>query len=137
VFKQRGFTMIELLVVLVILGLTSALVLPKFPAIYERFKGKAEEDKFYQSLSVLSLRAYTQQTQLVLDEKSVRTLLDLPASWQITIANPIIYKSNGICLGGKVGLSVNGVSREISLRTPYCDPSRESVTNIARESVSE
>jgi prepilin-type N-terminal cleavage/methylation domain-containing protein len=136
-FKQRGFTMIELLVVLVILGLTSALVLPKFPAIYERFKGRAEEDKFYQSLSVLSLRAYTQQTQLVLDEKTVRHLLDLPESWHITIANPIIYKSNGICLGGKVGLSVNGVARQIPLAPPYCDPSRVPLANSAQESARE
>jgi len=137
VFKQPGFTMIELLVVLVILGLTSALVLPKFPAIYEHFKGRAEEDKFFQSLAVLNLRAYTQQTQLVLDEHSVRTLLDLPESWQVTIEKPIVYKSNGICLGGKVGLSVNGVAREISLLAPYCDPSRAALTNISRESVSD
>jgi prepilin-type N-terminal cleavage/methylation domain-containing protein len=134
VFKQPGFTMIELLVVLVILGLTSALVLPKFPAIYERFKGKAEEDKFYQSLSVLSLRAYTQQAQLVLDKNSVRNLLDLPESWQITIDNPIIYKASGVCLGGKVGLSVNGVAREILLRPPYCDPSHAALMNITQGS---
>lgn len=136
-FKQRGFTMIELLVVLVILGLTSALVLPKFPAIYERFKGKAEEDKFYQSLSVLSLRAYTQQTQLVLDEKSVRTLLDLPEAWQITIEKPIVYQVNGICLGGSVGLSVNGIARQISLKAPYCDPSRAALANLSQESARE
>lgn len=123
-FKQRGFTMIELLVVFVILGLTSALVLPKFPAIYERFKGKAEEDKFYQSLSVLSLRAYTQQTELVLDEKTAGKLLDLPGSWQVTIDQPIIYKSNGVCLGGKVSLSINAIDRDITLLPPYCDPSR-------------
>jgi general secretion pathway protein G len=137
VFKQRGFTMIELLVVLVILGLTSALVLPKFPSIYERFKGKAEEDKFYQSLSVLNLRAYTQQTQLVLDEHSVRTLLDLPESWEVTIKSPVVYKANGICLGGKLGLSVNGVAREIVLIPPYCEPSRVSLANTLRESASE
>ena len=136
-FKQRGFTMIELLVVLVILGLTSALVLPKFPAIYERFKGKAEEDKFYQSLSVLSLGAYTQQTELVLDEKTAGKLLDLPESWQITIDKPIIYKSNGVCLGGIVGLSVNGIGRDITLNPPYCDPSRESLAAHSEESTRE
>lgn len=122
--NKRGFTMIELLVVLVILGLTSALVLPKFPSIYERFKGKAEEDKFYQSLSVLSLRAYTKQTQIILDEKTASSLLELPESWEVIIRQPIIYKANGICLGGKVSLNVNGVVRNILLESPYCDPSR-------------
>lgn len=133
---KRGFTMIELLVVLVILGLTSALVLPKFPAIYERFKGKAEEDKFYQSLSVLSLRAYTKQTQIILDEKTAASILDLPEAWEVIIKQPIIYHANGICRGGQVGLTVNGVVRNIVLEPPYCDPSRiatRSVEVVGRE----
>ena len=119
---RGGFTLIEMLVVLVILGLTSALVLPKFPAIYEKFKSKSELETFSQSLAVLPLQAYTKQQTIVLNQASANELLKLPSEWEIQIPQPIIYKANGVCLGGELSYTVKGQSTAITLIPPYCEP---------------
>jgi general secretion pathway protein G len=120
--QHRGFTLIELLVVLVILALTSALVLPKFPAIYERFQSRGEQDQFFHSLASLPLKAYTQQRAFTLDSQSASELLEIPADWQLEITSPLIYKANGVCLGGDLRYTLKGITRELHLLPPYCDP---------------
>ena len=120
---RKGFTLIEMLVVLVILGLTSALVLPKFPAIYDRFKSKSELEKFSQSLAVLPLQAYTKQQTITLNQSSANKILELPSAWEIEIPQPIIYKANGVCLGGELSYKIKGQITLIKLVPPYCEPS--------------
>jgi len=122
--QRKGFTLIEILVVLILLGLTSALVLPKFPAIYERFKSRAEQDNFFQGLSTLSLKAYTQQKTIILNQASASELLEVPSSWELRIENPIIYKPNGLCLGGDMSYIAKGITTAIRLAPPYCEARR-------------
>jgi prepilin-type N-terminal cleavage/methylation domain-containing protein len=122
--QRKGFTLVEVLVVLILLGLTSALVLPKFPAIYDRFKSRAEQDAFFQSLGALPLKAYTQQQAITLNQTTAPQLLELPSGWKLTIENPIIYKPNGVCLGGALSYTSKGISIPIELTPPYCEASR-------------
>lgn len=121
---RKGFTLVEVLVVLILLGLTSALVLPKFPAIYDRFKSRAEQDAFFQSLAGLSLKAYSQQKSFVLDQSSVAQLVELPTGWQVRIPKPIAYKANGVCLGGELTYTAKGISTRVKLVPPYCEAAR-------------
>lgn len=122
--QRKGFTLIEILVVLILLGLTSALVLPKFPAIYERFKSRAEQDNFFQGLGALNLKAYTQQKTIILNETSARELLEIPDGWELNIEIPIVYKPNGLCLGGKLSYTAKGITTPIKLVPPYCEAKR-------------
>lgn len=122
--QRNGFTLVEVLVVLILLGLTSALVLPKFPAIYERFKSRAEQDAFFQGLGVLTLKAYTQQQTIILSQDSAPQLLELPPGWQLHIDKPIVYKANGVCLGGSLSYIAKGITTQIKLAPPYCEAVR-------------
>lgn len=122
--QRNGFTLVEVLVVLILLGLTSALVLPKFPAIYERFKSRAEQDAFFQGLGVLPLKAYTQQQTITLSQATAPQLLELPRGWQVRIEKPIVYKANGVCLGGGLSYVAKGISTQIKLAPPYCEAAR-------------
>lgn len=122
--QRKGFTLIEILVVLILLGLTSALVLPKFPAIYDRFKSRAEQDNFFQGLSVLSLKAYTEQKTIILNETSAPELLEIPNGWELNIEAPIIYKPNGLCLGGDLSYIAKGIKTPIKLAPPHCEARR-------------
>jgi prepilin-type N-terminal cleavage/methylation domain-containing protein len=124
IHRRNGFTLVEVLVVLILLGLTSALVLPKFPAIYERFKSRGEQDAFFQSLGVLSLKAYTGQKNIILDQSSATQLLELPSGWTLQIPKPIVYKSNGVCLGGELTYSAKGIDTRIKLVPPHCEATR-------------
>lgn len=122
--QRNGFTLVEVLVVLILLGLTSALVLPKFPAIYDRFKSRAEQDAFFQGLGVLPLKAYTQQQTISLTQESASQLLEVPSGWTLLIEKPIVYKPNGVCLGGSLSYKAKGISVPIKLTPPYCEASR-------------
>ncbi|WP_229838050.1 prepilin-type N-terminal cleavage/methylation domain-containing protein [Cellvibrio zantedeschiae] len=122
--QRNGFTLVEVLVVLILLGLTSALVLPKFPAIYERFKSRSEQDAFFQSLGTLPLKAYTTQKNIVLDQANALQLIELPSGWTLRIPKPIIYKANGVCLGGELTYTAKGIHTRIKLAPPYCEAVR-------------
>ncbi len=63
---QRGFTLLEMLVILFIVGVVSAVALPQLPLMADRFDFALKRQSFEQELSGLAYRAYSEKSYFVL-----------------------------------------------------------------------
>ncbi|HCX15176.1 MAG TPA: hypothetical protein DGZ24_07660 [Rhodospirillaceae bacterium] len=66
VFSTQGFTLLEILVVLFIVGLTSAVVLPRLPLVADSLDFALKRQSFEQNLSGLAYQAYTNGQNFIL-----------------------------------------------------------------------
>lgn len=62
----RGFTLFEILIVLAIIGMTSAIVIPRLGTMASSFAFAADRDNLEQTLSGLAYRAFRENGDLVL-----------------------------------------------------------------------
>lgn len=80
--RGRGFTLLEVLVVLSIVGLLSALSLPQFSVIRDRLEFTLGRESFERELSGLSYRALSGGRPLVLSGQYPRKPQDdVPGGW--------------------------------------------------------
>lgn len=124
--KIRGFTLLELLVVLVLMGLLASVVLPRMSQVYDRILAAFELEDVRLALSRIPLQAYLSNSPFELKELPLsgeRVLsIQIPEGWQITTETPIIYQANGICLGGVVTAHYGEMQYQLQLEAPRCIP---------------
>jgi prepilin-type N-terminal cleavage/methylation domain-containing protein len=106
---QRGFTLLELLVVLALVALVAGLVAPvasnAMVAARERAV-LAELNALLEGLPVRSFRAGTAQSY---SGEALRQLLpDMPAGWSVDLVAPLRYSDSGVASGGVVRLLAPG-----------------------------
>lgn len=127
----NGFTLLEMLVVLAVLGLLAALAFPALGTAWDRARFAFGRDTIERELDLLPLRAYTQARRLVLDypegappegagAESVR--LPLPEGWTLATQAPIVFTETGVCLGGEVAVALGGERYTYRLEAPRCRP---------------
>lgn len=114
---QRGFTLLELLVVLVLVGMIAGMVGPRFIDLADRLRHRNEWQTLQQRVNGLPM-----EIQLIGRPMALQELpLILPAGWQLKTERPVRYLSNGVCLGGQLQLlQGDEVKRRIALTPPYC-----------------
>jgi general secretion pathway protein G len=132
----RGFSLLELLVVLVILGGITGLAMPNLVRLYESVTTAVERDSILDQLSNMGRIALLNQQAYLLDDSRFSSdsdqednitadyppyALELPPGWDIELEKPIIVRANGVCMGGTVSLLYDGEQRfETELQPPYC-----------------
>lgn len=123
---SRGFTLLELMVVLVLMGLLASVVLPRMSKLYDRTQAAFELEDIRLALARIPLQAFTanvryELTKLPSDTNQSLTI-SLPDGWTIQAASPVIYQANGICLGGDLVAAYGDVKYEFALLPPNCVP---------------
>lgn len=117
--QNRGFTLLELLVVLTLIGLIAGMVGPRFIDMAERMRDRNEWLQLQQLINELPIDA--QQTSKIIEIGPKGSALPLPKGWGLRATRPIRYLANGICLGGELLVLREGeIARRVQLDAPYC-----------------
>lgn len=130
VHPVNGFTLIEILVVLVIMGLLAGMTLPRLYDASRRYEIAAQRDAILLEITNLNYRAYTagQAIELLARNDQGNTAaypFALPQHWRLEIPQAIRYSFNGICSGGRITLIDPDNQREdFQLAPPLCRVNR-------------
>jgi len=146
---QKGFTLLEMLTVLFVIGLAASLAVPNFSLLFDRLKFSNERDEIFRIINTLPYKALSQNQDFVLIEESIKggninqnqkkiteidniiespfrsvnlTPLELnfPDGWKLKIPQPIFYRASGFCGGGSITLEVGSLEYSFILESPYC-----------------
>lgn len=98
----RGFTLLELLVVLAIVGLSAGIMVPALSRAVDAAQERAWTQELGAALAALPLKAFHGGQPLQLDAGAVRALLpdQLPPGAEITLLEPLRYSAMGMARGG-------------------------------------
>ncbi|MDD5123596.1 prepilin-type N-terminal cleavage/methylation domain-containing protein [Methylovulum sp.] len=126
---MRGYTLLELLVVLLLLALVTGLIMPRLSNLYESAVRAFQREDLLQQISGLGYQAYQQgktwRLGEVEDEKKNAELeppLTAPEGWTISAGSPIDYYPNGVCTGGIITLQQGPFNQQWHLKPPLCQP---------------
>ena len=123
-----GFTLLELLVVMAVIGLLAAVVTPNLQRLVGSFDRATRRDGLIADVAALSYRAYAIGQSFELADGGFAELLRdgnpvlaVPQGWRVEVVAPIRFGFNGRCSGGQVTLVAPDGARELlSLAAPAC-----------------
>ena len=134
--RAGGFTLLELIVVLALVGLVTVLAAPNLQRLYEGFTRKAEQGRILNQIAGLGREAMLRERAYAvygIGSDSGQTegggrvsgfesyALDVPEGWELRVDRPLLVRANGVCLGATMTLVYRGATAaRVVLEAPYC-----------------
>lgn len=123
----RGFTLLELVVVLALLGLATALVAPSGFRMIESWRRATEVDASLQAIAALGANAANtgRATELGPGEVESDARLGMPPGWVVHLDTPLRIQANGACSTAQGRIrGPGGYELPFETRAPFCTPHR-------------
>lgn len=99
---HRGFTLLELLLVLALVGLLTALVAPRLATWVDGARSRAALDAIRTRLEAERSLAFHEGRPREVNAANAGR--ELPAGWRLELARPLIWEANGMARGGRLRL---------------------------------
>lgn len=103
----KGFSLIELLVVLVIMGLAGGMVVPKLVKIYTRTMERSQLNVFAGQLESLRIEAWKTGRSYYLAAGGGENWPSLPSGWEAKELPALRLLANGVTNGGQLVLQAS------------------------------
>jgi prepilin-type N-terminal cleavage/methylation domain-containing protein len=123
--RRRGFTLLEMIVVLAILGLATALVAPAALRGIDSWRRQSELDSLLDQIRALPGNARARGKPIMLNDEVLKAKdapLRIAGDWTLGVPVPWAISANGVCEGGEVTIGNNYGKRTIAIAAPFCDP---------------
>lgn len=123
--RRDGFTLLEMIVVLAILGLATALVAPSMLRGIDSWRRAAAMDVLLDQVRALPGNARAAGKPIVIDAAtlaSAKPPLRIEADWSLSNDKPWRVSANGVCENGEVKVANRYGERTIRVSAPFCDP---------------
>jgi type II secretory pathway pseudopilin PulG len=120
--RMAGYTLMELLVILALIGLLASVTLPRLHSGYQSAQRAFEREDVAAQLAALGYRAARERREISLEDAPAQGLLQLPEGWRLTPEAPVIYRANGTCAGGTVSVRIEERYQTWKLEPPWCQP---------------
>lgn len=132
---QTGFTLLEMVVVMVLLGLVSSLTLPAMQRWHAGLVARSEASAIVEALQVAAFEAGVQRRSMRLDRASFAepapdktaapdsslVRVQLPSGWKVGRTVTAIFGADGLCKPGLAALrSASGTAMIFHVHGPLC-----------------
>ncbi len=133
---QSGYSLIEILIVLVIISGIGAIAGPPMAHLYDRIAFSLAREDVEREIANLPMQARlagqtltlrdqpkkkdagSEKLEIADDEQSATIIL--PAGWALSVKSPIIYRFDGLCLGGEIQIDAASQHTRYRLEPPFC-----------------
>ena len=122
--RRAGFTLLEMLVVLALIGVMAGLALPNFTRFLESFTNNSKWNAIEREFADLPYQVFVSGVAFRLDPATASTRITaIPPDWRLEMSAPVLYRENGWCEGGRLAIvSAAGERRDYQLVSPTCSP---------------
>lgn len=118
-----GFTLLELLIVLALIGVTAAVVMPGLARTYDAIVSSGERAEVVRALEGLPFAAIAAGQPVNLEPSDPGALamrIELPQGWNVRLLEPLHIERTGYCHPSRVAVSGRDSSETWRLSAPSC-----------------